>query len=114
MGQRTATFALVATVSLLLSVACVASGSPLFAQNWRDLGPKERYNALRHYRQHEQLPPDRREEIEKRYERWQGMPPDERERIRRNYERLKQLPPRERERFEQRYQKWKRQAEPPQ
>ena len=93
--------------------AGAASGFPLLAQNWRDLSPKERYDALQNYRHHEQLPADRQRDIEKRYEQWRNMPPDERNRVRQNYERFKQMPPQERERFERKYQKW-RQTQPPQ
>jgi hypothetical protein len=91
-----------------------AAGFPLLAQNWRDLSPKERYDALQNYRRHEQLPADRQRDIEKRYEQWNTLPQDERERIRQNYERFKQLPPQDRERFERKYEKWRRHAEPPQ
>ena len=91
-----------------------AVGLPLLAQNWRDLSPKERYDALQNYRQHERLPEDRQRDIEKRYERWQGMSPDERDRVRQNYERFRQLPPGERERFQRKYDKWRRQGDAPQ
>ncbi len=93
--------------------ATAASGFPLLAQNWRDLSPKERYDALQNYRRHEQLPAERQRDIERRYEQWRNMPPDERDRVRQNYERFKQMPPQDRERFERKYQKWRR-AQPPQ
>jgi hypothetical protein len=87
---------------------------PLLAENWHDLSPKQRYDALQNYWQHEQLPQDRQRDIEQRYERWRSMPPDQRARIRQNYERYRQLPPRERERFQQKYEKWRHQGGPPQ
>src|SRR5215475_4219270 len=89
----------------LLASASIPGG--LAAQSWLDLNPKERYDALQNYRQHEQLPEDRQREVEKGYERWQQMSPDERQRVRKNYERFRQLPPQERERFQRKYQKWK-------
>ena len=90
------------------------SAAPLLAQNWRDLSPKERYDALQNYRRHEQLPEDRQRDIEQGYERWRNLPPDERDRVRQNYQRFQQLPPQERERFERKYEKWKQQhAAPP-
>jgi hypothetical protein len=93
--------------------AGIAVGLPLLAQNWHDFSPKERYDALRNYRRHQQLPAERQRDIEKGYERWRRLPPDERARVRQNYERFKQMPPRERERFERKYEKWRRHAEPP-
>src|SRR5574341_1805466 len=95
-----------------LAIVLLLWAPPSWAQPWQDLSPRERYNLLRNYRQHEQLPQERRQEIEKRYERWQGMSDDEREKIRQNYQRFQQLPPQERERFHQRYQKWRQQGEP--
>jgi|SRR5579862_401728 len=97
-----------------LFVARAACGFPLLAQNWRDLGPKERYDAMQNYRRHEQLPADRQRDIENRYQQWRNMSPDERNRVRQNYERFKQLPPQERERFERKYQKWRRETPPTQ
>jgi hypothetical protein len=94
--------------------ARAAMGFPLLAQNWRDLSPRERYDAMQNYQRHEQLPAERQQDIEKRYEQWRNLPPDERARVRQNYERYKQMPPQERERFERKYQKWRRQTQPPQ
>jgi len=94
--------------------ANAAFGFPLLAQNWRDLGPKERYDAMQNYRQHEQLPAEQQRDMEQRYEQWRRLPQDERERVRQNYERFKQMPPQERERFERKYEKWKRHSGPPQ
>jgi len=93
-------------------LAPAARGVPLLAQNWRDLSPRERYDAMQNYRRHEQLPADRQRDIERRYQQWRDMTPDERERVRQNYERFKQLPPQERERFERKYQKWRRETPP--
>lgn len=101
------------SIAIYLAHPCPAAASPLLAQNWRELSPSERYNALRNYRQHERLPEDSRRDVERRYERWQQMSPDERERVRQNYERLQQLPPQERDRLNRKYEKWRQQADPP-
>ena len=105
-----------AVVALLVIASGLAIPSrplafPLLAQNWRELSPGERYDALQNYRQHERLPEDTRRAIEKRYERWQQMSPEERERIRQNYQRLQQLPPQERERIQRKYEKWRQQGQ---
>jgi len=105
-------FSLAVAVSLF-PTAHPAFAFPVFAQNWRDLSPRERYDALQNYWRHQQLPDDRKRDMENRYERWQKMPPDERARIRQNFERFRQLPPQERERFQRKYDKWKRESEPP-
>ena len=97
-----------------LLVAPVAASNLLLAQNWRELGPKERYDTMQNYWQHQQLPQDRQQDIEQRYERWRTLPPDERQRIRQNYERFQHLTPAERERFERKYQKWRQGEAPPQ
>jgi hypothetical protein len=97
---------------VILSVQPSAAFDWELVQNWRDLSPKERYDAMQNYRQHEQLPQERKKEIEDRYERWRNMPPNERDRIRENYQRLQQLPPQERDQFERKYEKWKRQPTP--
>jgi len=106
-----------ATFRVTLSAVAVASvvglASPARSQNWRDLGPKERYDAMQNYWRHERLPEERQRDVERRYERWQTLPQDQRDRVRQNYERFRQLPPQERERFEKKYQKWKGQAPPP-
>ena len=81
------------------------------AQNWQDYSPRERYEALRNYRRHEQLPEDRQREVEKQYQRWQGMPEQERQKIRENYERYRNLSPRDQERIERRYRDMKRQGD---
>jgi hypothetical protein len=108
-------------ITLAWLLACAAAftvraalGLPLLAQNWRDLSPRERYDAMQNYRQHEQLPPDRQQDMERRYEQWRNLPPDERARVRQNYERFRQMPPQERERFERKYEKWRRHTQPPQ
>ena len=105
-------FALAVAVSLF-PTAHPAFAFPIFAQNWRDFSPRERYDALQNYWRHQQLPDDRKRDMENRYERWQKMPPDERARIRQNFERFRQLPPQERERFQRKYQKWRQQGGPP-
>jgi hypothetical protein len=108
----------VAAIALLLAGSPVAgvrmvSAQTRLAESWQDLGPKERYQSLQNYWQHQQLPQDRQREIEQRYERWRGMSPDERARVRQNYERFKKLPPQERERFQRKYEKWRRESETP-
>jgi hypothetical protein len=112
MNRRSARLVL-AWAGVLLASRSVAGAQVLRVQNWRDLSPKERYDAMQNYWQHEQLPQDRQQDIEKRYERWQGMSPDERARIRQNYQRFQQLQPAERERFQRKYDKWKQQGAPP-
>jgi len=106
------------------SLVCAAAlgvflASPVLAQpaappapSWQNLTPKERYDAMKNYWQHEQRPQEQKRDIEERYQRWRNMPPDEQGRIRQNYQRLQQLPPPERDRFEQKYEKWKQQAAP--
>ena len=112
MVGRTAVWMLLA-VATSMAFPCRGGGSPLLAQNWRELSPGERYDTLRNYRQHERLPEDGRRDVEQRYQRWQQMSPDERDRVRQNYERLQQLPPQERDRLNRKYEKWRQQAEPP-
>ena len=86
-------------------LAVPAMARPLrLAQGWREYSPRERYDALRNYRNYEALPNDRRENVERNYQRWQAMPPQERDRIRQNYQRYQQLPPDQRNRLKQRYQ----------
>lgn len=97
-----------------LAHPCPVAAFPLLAQNWRELSPGERYDALQNYRQHERLPEDSRRDIEKRYERWQQMSPDERERVRQNYDRLQRMPPQERARMQRKYEKWRQQGTPSQ
>ena len=99
-------------VCALLIFAPGASAFPLMAQNWQQLNPRERYDALQNYRQHQKLPEERQRDVEKRYERWQSLSPAERGRVRENYERFRQLPPQERERFERKSEKWRNQGQP--
>lgn len=100
----------------ILFLFCVAvrpaAAEPRFAQNWQDLGPRERFDAMRNYEQHRRLPEERQRAVEDRYERWRQMPPDEQSRIRQNYDRLQRKDPQERDRFEKRYEKWKRRKAP--
>jgi hypothetical protein len=107
-----AVIALILIGSLVAGVPIVSAQTRL-AESWRDLSPKERYQSLQNYWQHEQLPQERQREIEQRYQRWRSMSPDERARVRQNYERFKKLPPQERERFQRKYDKWRRQSETP-
>src|SRR5262245_32819629 len=76
-GLRSAAVAF-ACVGLLMTAAML---SPLRAQTWKELSPKERYDALQNYQQHQQLPEDRQKDVERRYERWRNMPPDARDRV---------------------------------
>jgi len=108
-------------IAYVLGAVCVVTcvgrplkALPLLAQNWRDLSPRERYDAMQNYRRHEQLPAERQHDIENRYQQWRNMSPGERDRVRQNYERFKQMPPQERERFERKYQKWRRETPPTQ
>jgi len=102
------------TTSLwLIALASTAAAYPLLAQNWRDLGPKERYDAMQNYWQHQRLPQERQRDVERRYQRWQGLSPEQRARIRQNYERYQRLPPQDRERFQRKFEKWQKQSQPP-
>jgi hypothetical protein len=96
----------------VLATASPAGAEPRPAQDWRDLSPTQRYEALQHYWQHERLPQERQQDIEQRYERWRSLPSDERDRVRQNYERFRQLTPSERERFERKYEKWRQETAP--
>src|SRR5437867_12542687 len=75
-----------AIASALVISARDASAFPLLAQSWRELNPKQRYDALQNYKRHQQLPEEQQRDVEKRYERWQGLSPEERARIRENYD----------------------------
>lgn len=81
------------------------------AADWDNLGPRDRYEAMRNYEQHRRLPKQERRDIERQYQRWQEMPQEDRRRVRRNYERLQQLSPDERRRFERKYEKWRDQRD---
>jgi len=85
-----------------------AAGFPIFAQNWQDYSPSERYEALRNYRRHQKLPREEQQEVERRYERWRQMEPDERAKIQRNYEKYRSLSPSEQDQFERKYRNWRR------
>ncbi len=94
----------------LLASAPSAHGrhaAPLLAQQWQDLSPFERFEALRHYREHKQLPKSRQQEIERRYRRWQSLSEEEKQRIRKNFERYQNLTESERERFRRKYERWR-------
>jgi hypothetical protein len=97
----------IGSVLLLLNAAPVRAQS-LWAQNWQDYSPSERYEALRNYRRHQKLPRDEQRAVEQQYQRWQGLPEGERDRIRRNYDRYRELPQTERDQFERKYRAWKR------
>lgn len=91
----------------LVLLAQQTSAQQVLAENWRDLGPRERYDAMQNYWRHERLPRSRQQDIEQHYKRWQGMSPEQRNRIKENYERLRKLPPKEQQRFQRKYRKWR-------
>ena len=95
---------------LAVLLPLVVSGQE--GEDWENLSPRERFDAMRNYQQHQRLPEDRQRDLEQRYERFLQLPPEEQSRIRRNYDRFNQLHPQERERFERRYEKWKRRTTP--
>jgi hypothetical protein len=111
--KRCGALAVLCLAAAVLAAPQRADAYPLLAQQWRDLSPKERYDAMRNYDYFQRLPQDRKQDVERDYERWRNMPPDKRDRVRQNYQRFERLGPREREQFERKYQKWKQQAEPP-
>lgn len=104
----------VLTVAICLALPYTVAAFPLLAQNWRELSPGERYDALQNYQQHQRLPEDSKRDVEKQYEHWQQMSPDERARVRQNYERLQQMPPQERDRMQRKYEKWRQHGAPSQ
>src|SRR5207249_1743653 len=68
-------------VAVLMLSGALLSGLPkspgfsgALAQNWQELSPRQKYDALRNYRQYEQLPEGHQRDIEQRYQRWQAMP----------------------------------------
>jgi hypothetical protein len=97
---------------VVLLVLTLASGigcpDTLLAQNWRDYSPSERYEALRNFRRHQELPRDTQRDVEQKYQRWQNLPEGERDKIRRNYDRYREMPQGEREQFERKYKSWQR------
>ena len=107
-STRVCAVALVAvTAGMLLGDVSPASAE----QDWDNLSPRERYDAMQNYWKHERLPKDRQRDVERRYERWQRMSPEEQQRIRKNYERFQQLPPSERRRVERELEEKKRPRE---
>ena len=111
--RRPSAVIVLACTGLALASIAVPGAQPVRAQEWHDLSPKERYDALQNYWRYQGLPEDRQRDVEKGYERWRNMPQHERDRIRQNYERYRQLGPQERDRFERKYQKWRQQGGPP-
>jgi hypothetical protein len=79
-----------------------------FGQNWQDYSPSERYEALRNFRRHQELPRDAQRDVEQKYQRWQNLPEGDRDKIRRNYDRYRDMPPGERDQFERKYRTWRR------
>ena len=103
----------VAGMSIVLATAQLAWAQPARDRGWKELGPRERYDALQNYRRYERLPEERQRSLDQGYERWRTLPPGERDRVRQNYERLQKLPPPQRQQFERKYEKWKRRTQPP-
>ena len=102
----------------LLALQLLLAASPRLqqplqlAQSWQEMSPGQRYEAMRNYQQHENLPPERQQDIEQRYQRWQEMPESERNRIRQNFQRYQSLPKAQQDDFEKRYERWKQTPQP--
>ena len=99
----------------LLVVSCLSAtalAQPLIAQNWQEMSPGERREAMRNYRQHSNLPEERQRDLEERYERFRNLSPEEQSRIRQNFDRFQQLQPNEREQFQRRYERWRERTAP--
>ncbi len=93
---------------LLLPLAlAVLRPAATMAQAWQDLSPRQRYDAMRNYRQYESAPAEKQQAIDEGFERWRNLPPQEQEKVRRNYERFQQLTPAQRAQLERKYEKWK-------
>jgi hypothetical protein len=97
----------------LCAIGRSASARMLIAERWHDLSPRQRYQTLQNYWEHQQLPAERQREIEQRYERWRGMSPEERSRIQQNYQRFQQLPPQEQEQLQRKYDHWRQKGKRP-
>ncbi len=97
---------------LFAGAAPASTHGMMLADLWQNLTPRQRYEALRNFKEHESRPEDRQRDIEERYQRWQSLPDNERDRIRQNYERYRALPQPERDRFQRKYERWK-QTSPP-
>ncbi len=98
-------FALVSETS---SAERSRSFRPLWlAQNWDQLSPGERDEALRNYQRFQRLPPEKQKAVERNYDRWRQLPPQEKERIRTNYRRYREMSPDERRDFHRRYEEWR-------
>jgi len=83
------------------------------AQEWRDMSPKQRYDAMQNYWDYEKRPEPERQQMEEQYQQFQALPPADQERVRKNYERWQNLPDADRRRFERKYEKWRRQEAAP-
>lgn len=92
-------------------LAILLNGSVVQAQSWRELSPNERYEAMRNYEEHRQLPSGSQKAVEGQYDRWRAMSPEEKDRVRSNYDKLRKMPPKERERFDRKADKWRRDRE---
>jgi hypothetical protein len=99
--------AVMAEALLLLLIGSVPTAAAA-DQDWENLSPRERYEAMQNYWKHERLPEERRRDVERRYQRWQKMSPQEQQRIRRNYERFQQLAPSQRRQVERELERDKR------
>lgn len=99
---------LAVAVLFLVCAGAVTCPLPSVAQNWQQYSPTERYEALRNFRRHQELPRDEQRDVEQQYQRWQNLPQDERDKIRRNYDRYRDMPPAERDQFERKYRSWRR------
>lgn len=84
-----------------------------YAQSWKDMSPRQRYDAMQNYRRFEQQPTNQQHKLQENYQRWQGLSPQEQERLRHNYERWQQMPPAEQRRLEEKYERWKKEGEDP-
>lgn len=76
------------------------------AQNWKDLSPEERAQALENYKRFKKLPPERRQDLENRYHRWMELPNEEKDRIQRNYKRYQKMDSDQKEEFQKKYKTW--------
>lgn len=95
-------------IAAVVALGLVLAGPPQLAQqSWQEMSPGQRYDAMRNYQQHQNLPADRQKAIEQRYQRWQQMPESERDRVRENYQRYQALPEGEQQDFRRRYERWK-------
>jgi hypothetical protein len=103
---------MIGAVVLLHAVLLGGPYAPQMAQSWDEMSPRQRYDAMRNYQQHQNLPADQQRDMEQRYQRWQQMPEQERDRIRQNFQRYQALPQDQRDDFQRRYERWKQTPRP--